>query len=259
MATPPIGRSLKHWRSVRGLSQLELALRAGISARHLSFVETGRSRPGERVVLDLAEALDLPLRERNALLAAAGLTPAYRETPLDAEVLAPFRRTMELILRGHEPFPAFALDRWWNVVDANDTARRLFPNLAQADSADMLEILYGPGPLRDSIVNWAELAWGGLEAVRRDARATGFPDRLMALIERMETWLEGVPRPEPRAEEAGIVACPVFRFGDQTVSTVVTTTTFGGARDVTLEELRIEQIFPADAEAEAFFSGPDRA
>lgn len=253
MPFPPIGRALKHWRRQRNLSQLDLALQAGISARHLAFIETGRSRPSGKVVLRLAQALALSLRDRNALLEAAGLAPVYPETPLTSTTLAPFRRIVDLILHNHEPFPAFAFDRWWNIIDANSTARRIFPGLLELEALGMITMLYGPGPIRDMIVNWEEVAWAGLERIRGDAAATGHPEKLTVLIAQMERWLEGTLRPAPSNADVGVVACPVFRFGDQLVRTVTTVTTFSAALDVTLQELRIEQIFPLDASSEAFF------
>ena len=119
----PFGRQLKVWRRQRGWSQLDLAAAAGLSQRYVSFIETGRSRPGEDVVLRVAEALDVPLRERNNLLQSAGLAPRFPELPLSHESIAPFRAAIEHILRIHEPYPAYVIDRWWNVVDTNRAGR----------------------------------------------------------------------------------------------------------------------------------------
>lgn len=252
-APPPIGRALKHWRRLRGVSQLELAVQADVSSRHLSFIESGRSRPSEAIVLRLATALALPLRDRNALLEAAGLSPAYPETPLDADVLAPFRRVVDLILKCHEPFPALVIDRFWNVLDVNPVAARLFPALRNATGLEALSLFYGPGPIRDAIVNFDEVAYSGLERLRAEAAEAGYPEELTRLIAQMETWLAHVPRAAREQVHAGILACPTFRFGDRIVRTVSTLTTFNRVNDVTLQELRIEQIFPADAASEAFF------
>lgn len=235
------------------MSQLTLALEAGISARHLSFIESGRARPSERVVLSLAKALGLSLRDSNALLEAAGLVPFYSERALGSVELAPFKRVLDLILRGHEPFPALAFDRWWNIVDANDVAQRLFPEIKQAESVATIEILYRPGRLREAILNWEEVAWAALERVRQEATASGYPPQLMELAGRLAGWLEGSPHGASSRSDLGIVACPVFEFSGTVVRTLSTLTTFGGAQDVTLQELRIEQVFPLDAEAEAFF------
>jgi transcriptional regulator with XRE-family HTH domain len=250
---PPIGRALKHWRRLRGQSQLDLANAAGVSARHLSFIESGRARPRESVVLRLAAALNLPLRDRNVMLEAAGFAPAYRHTPLTSDALAPFRQVVERILRCHEPFPALVLDRFWNVLDMNDVAARLFPSLRNAAGKDALAIFFAPGPIRDAIENFGEVAWSGLERLRIDAAESGYPGVLTTLTEQVERWLSDVPRPSADPVHMGLLACPTFRIGGRRIRTVTTLTTFSRVDDVTLQELRIEQIFPADAESEAFF------
>lgn len=215
--------------------------------------ESGRSRPGSQVVLRLAAALELPVRERNALLEAAGLAPIYPETPLDSELLAPFRRVIDLILRGHEPYPALVFDSRWTFVDANETAYRLFPALRETGTRDLLAMLCQPGPVRDAIENWPEVAWHALDRIRHEAATTGYPEPLVALARQVEAWLRGVDRPAQTDQADSLLVCPTFRFGDSLVRTVTTVTTFGSARDVTLQELRIEQVFPADPEADAFF------
>lgn len=251
--TSSIGKALKHWRRLRGLSQLELSLRADVSARHLSFIESGRSRPGDTVVLRLAGALALAHRDTNALLAAAGFSPAFRETPLEEDSLTPFRRVIELMLKCHEPFPALVLDRAWNVIDLNSAAEALFPSLRGARGLDALGLFYGAGPVREAIVNFDEVAWGGLERLRMDAAEAGFPPEMTVLIESVEQWISNVPRPSDTESLTGQFSCPTFRFGDQLVRTITTVTTFSRAPDITLQELRVEQIFPADAASEAFF------
>ena len=151
------GRQLRLWRSSARLSQLDLAVRAGISQRHLSFIETGRSRPGGDVVLRLAAALDIPLRDRNRLLESAGLAAYYPEVELNDGASAPFRAAIARLLESHEPYPAFVLNRWWEVVDANAAAHRLFP--AATDGVqDAVEAFLAPGGMRELIVNFAEVA-----------------------------------------------------------------------------------------------------
>jgi transcriptional regulator with XRE-family HTH domain len=244
------GRSLKHWRKLRGLSQLDLALAAGVSPRHLSFVESGRSRPGRDVVLRLCDALDLALRDRNVLLETAGLPAAWPETPLQAQALEPFRRIVRQLLSGHEPFPAFALDRWWNVVDVNAAAERLFPGVRGLDADGVVALFFGPG-LRQKLVNWPEVAHAGLERLRAEARALGHPPQLTRLVQQVEGWLASTPRPRPSPDAAALVACPILRVGERQIRTVSTLVQFGSAQDVTLQELRVELVFPADAESEA--------
>ena len=249
------GRHLRAWRRQRGISQLELSLRADVSQRHVSFIETGRSRPRAEVVHRIAEALDVPLRERNALLAAAGLGPAYPEMPLAAEPIAPFREAIERLLVAHEPFPAIVVDRWWEVVAVNRAAARLLP-LHGDGPRNALDLFLGPGSLRDSIDNFAEVAWTFLRRLRREAADAGADTRLEALLERAEALLRGVrpvdqgTGPDPGSD---LVVCPRFVVDGQVVRTVSMVARFGSAREVTLDELRVELVFPADAAAEAFF------
>lgn len=132
------GNLLRDWRGVQGMSQLDLALAAGVSSRHVSFIETGRSSPSRTMVLRLAETLDLPLRERNAMLVAAGFAPVYRESPLSDADLTPVRRALDLVLRSHEPYPAFVLDRAWNILLANRAHHRLLPTNPEAPTMSTL-------------------------------------------------------------------------------------------------------------------------
>lgn len=224
-----------------------------MSPRHLSFVETGRSRPGEAIVLRLADALALPLRERNQLLEAAGLPALYPHADPHDVSLAPYRRALDLMLAAHEPFPCLVLDRWWNLVDANGPARTLFGVTPPLAANVVVDLLFGPGPLRRAMVNWGEVAWHGLDRLRDETRAAGMPDALVSLSARVEAHLSGVPRPRPDPMKGSIVVCPVFAFGDRTVRTVSTLTRFAGALDVGLDEVRVEHIFAADADSERFF------
>jgi transcriptional regulator with XRE-family HTH domain len=253
-ATPsPFGLQLRHWRRVRGWSQLDLALRAEISPRHLSFMETGRSRPTAGMVLRLAEALDVPLRERNELLNGAGLAPAYPERALNAEELAPFRAIVDRMLKQHEPYPAFAIDRWWDIVAANRPAQRLLPQAFAGDNrTNAIEVFLAPGMVRDIMENWQELAWTTVARLRREVAAAGSDRRLRALLDRAEALIADVHPPDMDGASTPVVASRL-RLGDRLVHTVTTIASFSAARDVTLDELRIELVFPADDEADAFF------
>ena len=214
-APQPFGDYLRHWRRHRRLSQLDLAQEADISTRHLSFVETGRSLPSREMVLRLAERLDVPLRERNALLVAAGYAPMYRERPLDDPALAAARQAVELILKSHEPYPALAVDRHWNLVAAN----RMLPHLlAGADPAllqapvNVLRLSLHPRGLASKIVNLAQWRSHLFERLRQQIQATG-DTALAALLEE----LRGYPMPEdaePRhleGEHLGVVMPFQFR------------------------------------------------
>ncbi|MBI3971217.1 MAG: helix-turn-helix transcriptional regulator [Chloroflexi bacterium] len=248
------GRHLQQWRRQRGLSQLELALRADVSQRHISFLETGRARPREAVVHKVAEALAIPLRERNMLLAAAGLAPGYPEVPLSDGAVAPFRHAIQRMLAAHEPYPAYVVNRWWEVVDANAAGRRLFPQ-AGAGPITAVNAFLGPGPLRESIDNFPEVAWTFLRRLRSEVASAGPDERLRALLERAETYMQGVPPGDAGDADLGaeLAVCPRLKIGDQVIRTVSMVARFGGAREVTLDELRVELVFPGDAEAEAFF------
>ena len=249
--TTAFGRQLRLWRARARLSQLELAMRADISQRHLSFIETGRSRPRAAVVLRLAEALGIPLRDRNRLLESAGLAARYPEVELTAGANAPFRAAIVRLLAAHEPYPAFVIDRWWNVVDANLAARRLFPTSA-IGSVNAIDALLGPGGLRDNVENLAQVA--GMYLRRLEAEVSEAPDeRRLEILSRARELLADVVVGDVEPDD-GLVICPRLRFGNEVVSTATMVARFGATREVTLDELRVELIFPADAAADAFFT-----
>jgi len=247
----PFGEHLRQWRQRRRLSQLDLAHEAEISTRHLSFVETGRSLPSREMVLRLAERLDVPLRERNALLIAAGYAPMYRERSLDDPDLAAARQAVDLILRSHEPYPALAVDRHWNLVAANSMLPHL---LAGADPAllqgqvNVLRLSLHPQGLAPKIVNLAQWRSHLFERLRQQIHATG-DAALAALLEE----LRGYPMPAGadelhlEGEHLGVVMPFRFRSSFGVLSFISTTTIFGTPVDVTLQELALETFFPADA------------
>jgi transcriptional regulator with XRE-family HTH domain len=256
--TPTVGSLLRTWRERRGISQLELAGRADSSSRHISFIETGRSRPSEEMVLRLADRLDVPVRERNALLLAAGYAPVYRERSLEDPSLQAARTAIDLILKGHEPYPALAVDRHWNLLAANGAVAGFLGLVAEAEllepPVNVLRLSLHPGGLAAFIVNFAE--WKGhlLARLRQQVRATA-DTQLGALL----TELSAYPDPKgsaPPQHDAGTepaIAVPLkLRLGDATLSLISTTTVFGTPVDVTLSELALETFFPADpATAEA--------
>jgi transcriptional regulator with XRE-family HTH domain len=233
------------------MSQLDVSVRAGISQRHISFIETGRSRPRADVIHRIAEALQVPLRERNTLLVAAGIGPEYPELPLAAAPIAPFREAIERLLANHEPFPALVVDRWWDVVTTNHAAARLLP-LNPGAPCNALDLFFGPGSLRSAIDNFGEVGWAFMRRLRREVADAGGDPRLEALLERAEDLMRGVPQVATDAE-SDLVVCPRFVVGGRVVRTVSMVARFGNAREVTLDELRVELLFPADAEAESFF------
>jgi transcriptional regulator with XRE-family HTH domain len=245
------GEHLRAWRLRRRMSQLDLAGDAEISTRHLSFVETGRSVPSREMVLRLAERLDVPLRERNALLVAAGYAPMYRERPLDDPALAVAKQAVQLILKSHEPYPALAVDRYWNLLAHNALVPHL---LAGVDAAlmqppvNVLRLSLHPKGLAPQIVNIGQWRHHLFERLRQQIQATG-DTRLQAL----EQELRAYPVPPDgdttrlEGEVLGIVVPLRLRTTAGALNLISTTTIFGSPVDVTLQELALETFFPADA------------
>jgi transcriptional regulator with XRE-family HTH domain len=250
-APQPFGDYLRHWRQHRRLSQLDLAQEAEISTRHLSFVETGRSVPSREMVLRLAERLDVPLRERNALLVAAGYAPMYRERQLDDPAFAPAKQAVELILKSHEPYPAFAVDRHWNLIAANNMVPLM---LSGADASlldgqvNVLRLSLHPKGVAPRIANLAQWRNHIFERLRQQIQATG-DGELVSLLEE----LRGYPVPEGsgdvhmEGEHLGVVMPFKYRTDHGILNFISTTTIFGTPVDVTLQELAMETFFPADA------------
>ncbi len=252
MATPPFGQQLKHFRRLRGMSQLDLAYAAGVSPRHISFIETGRSKPSEDMVLRVAESLGIPLREQNVLLRSAGYAPLFPARRLDEPALAPIRRIVDRMLEKHEPYPGFVIDRYWNLVQMNTPARKLFGAFMPSTKANAIELFLGPGPMRDVVENWAEIAWHTLYRLRREAADVGSDAQMVELLQRAEGYLAAVPMPEQLEPDAPGLTTRIV-LGEQRLNTMSTVASFNVARDVTLDELRVELVFPADDSADAFF------
>ncbi|MFZ2501270.1 MAG: helix-turn-helix transcriptional regulator [Nocardioides sp.] len=248
-APTPFGSALRRWRLARGWSQLQLSAASQTTSRHVSFLETGRSRPSGDMVHRLAEALDLPLREHNQLLHAAGLAHAYPESGLESEDLAAFRSVVDRVLSGHEPYPAFAIDGHWNIVRANAAAETL---LAPTEERNVVRLTYA-GPWRDRIANFEDLAPAGLARLQAEAARFPHDEVLGELVELAALAVRGLPR--PAVDPSLRVLCPHFRVGDEVVRTISVVAQFGSPLDVTLDELRIELIHPADDHARRFFEG----
>ena len=254
----PFGHKLRHWRKRRGLSQLDLALAAQTTPRHVSFIETGRSRPGRELVLRLAECMDLPVRDRNALLAAAGLPAAFPELDLSEDDMRPFRLAVEAILQRHDPYPACAMDALGRVQLTNEGFRAFWPGSEDMSPERSIDAVFGPGPMRDMMENWDEVVWAWVDRQRHAAARTNDP-RLVALIERALRHLEGVERPATVVSAGSPVLCPRFRIGDRVIRTFTTVMRFETAREITISELRVELVFPMDEAGDAFFRGLTRA
>lgn len=251
MTTPqPVGQRLREWRQRRRMSQLDFATEAEISSKHLSFLETGRSQPSRDMLLHLAELLDVPLRERNALLIAAGFAPMFGERPLADPALHAARETIELVLKGHEPYPALAVDRHWTMLAANSTVAVLLGNVDAEllrPPVNVLRLSLHPNGLAPSIVNLPQWRTHLFARLRRQIDVSADPV-LVALLDELTSY----PAPAANAREARIdvnsVVVPLQLAHDGGVlSFISTTTVFGTPIDVTLAELALETFFPADA------------
>jgi transcriptional regulator with XRE-family HTH domain len=245
---PPVGALLREWRRRRRLSQFALSLESGVSSRHLSFVENGRSRPSAELVLHLAEQLEVPLRDRNQLLLAAGYAPVFSQRELDAPELGPVRDAIEQVLRGHEPYPALVIDRHWGLVSANRAVGPLIADVAEhllEPPINVLRLSLHPDGLAPRIVNLNEWRSHLLERLGREAVASGDP-ALAVLRDELDSYPAGEPGPtvEPGF---GDIAIPLrIEHGGRELSFISTKTTFGTAVDVTVTELSIESFFPTD-------------
>lgn len=255
-ATQPVGEVLREWRRRRRLSQLTLAAQAGISSRHLSFVETGRARASREMLLKLAEHLEIPLRERNHLLLVGGFAPAYPQSPLTAPHMAPVREAVRTILAGHEPYPAMVVDRLFNVVGSNRTARAVLgegvaPELT-AEPANTLRISLHPDGFAPRIANLGEWRAHLLGWLRRQARLTGDPE-LARLHEELVALPCDEPEPEVDLPNPGDIAVPLrLRYAGRELVFFSTASVIGTPLDVTAAEIMIESFFPADAATREF-------
>jgi transcriptional regulator with XRE-family HTH domain len=252
--TQTFGTLLKHWRQARRMSQLTLALEAEISARHLSFVETGRAQPSRNMVLLLSQALEVPLRGRNELLTAAGYAPIYRETALDAPEMAQVRRALDLMLRQQEPCPALVLDRHWNILMSNEAIGRvmgLFLAPPAAGPPNAIRLTCHPQGLRPFIVNWEATAAALIQWLHRDLLRTGDAETRRLLDELLS--YPDVPHQwrtlDPEASMAPFLAIEL-RKGEVRFSFFTILASLGTPYDITLDELRIEYFLAADEATE---------
>ena len=245
---PPVGAMLREWRQRRRLSQFDLALQAGISSRHLSFVETGRARPSAEMVLHIAEELDVPLRDRNHLLLAAGYAPVFGQRDLDAPEMGPVRDAIDQVLRGHEPYPALVVDSHWGLVAANRAFEPLVDGVAEhllAPPVNVLRLSLHPEGLAPRILNLYQWRAHLLERLARDALASADP-ALSVLHDELASYPDGGSG-QHLDPAFGDIAVPLRLRHDETeLAFISTKTTFGTAIDVTVAELSIESFFPAD-------------
>jgi transcriptional regulator with XRE-family HTH domain len=252
----PVGYYLREWRQRRRMSQLDFALEAEISQRHLSFMESGRSTPSREMVHHLAERLDIPLRERNVLFLAAGYAPVYRERPLDDPALGPARQAIDLVLNGHEPFPALAVDRHWTLVASNAAVAPLLSGVTEASllepPVNVLRLALHPGGLAPHTVNLPEWRSHLLDRLRHQIWITSDPI-LSQLMEELSAYPDRATTPVRRLapqqrDYAGVVVPLELVTEAGLLSFFSTITVFGTPIDITLSELALEAFFPANTE-----------
>ena len=257
------GPMLRAWRRRRGASQLALALQSGVSQRHVSFLESGRARPSREMVVQLTSALDVPLRQRNTMLLAAGFAPVYRETGLGAPELTPVRHAIDRMLKQQEPYPAVVIDRLWNLLEANEAAVAFTmflhegppPPPPPGKQANLLRSLLDPNGLRPKIANWEEVARYLVSTTYAEILAAGGEPKALTFIEEVMAYpdvpasfrkLRFEDRPPP-------VLTLDYIVGGKSLSVFTTIATLGTPQDITLQEVRIECFFPADDRSDALF------
>lgn len=242
---------LRFWRKHKNFSQLDLALEAGVSSKHISFVETGRSKPSKQMVLNLCDVLNLPLRNRNELLSAAGFADQYKRTPIEKDEMERLRKTLDIILEKQEPYPITVLDWDWNIIQKNKgfdwiykTAKAIYPDLL--DSLNIAELVFAPNGFKPLLRNWEEVAMTTIRRLQYEQQES--PGRHQELLKKIKDYpdvaeLEIAVDLNKPAEPFIYID---FVVGDQTLKFLTTLTSFGTPIDVTASELLIESYYPAD-------------
>ncbi|HEY4045990.1 MAG TPA: helix-turn-helix transcriptional regulator [Acidobacteriaceae bacterium] len=252
-AVPQLGELLRYWRQERGKSQLDLSLDTGISQRHLSFMESGRSVPSRDLLSIVSDALNIALRERNVLLLASGYAPLYSEQSMDAEQMAIVTRAVDWMLEQHEPHPALVLDRYWNVIRTNKAAPQFFSSFVDLDARpkprNLLDLMFDPAGMRPFVEEWEKVAAGLLQRVRREAVGQVVDLGLKKLLERLRKY-PGVAELKPPLAPQSPVLSIAFRRGDERFSYFSLITTVGTPQCITAQELRVECMFPTQAEGD---------
>ncbi|MEO0636761.1 MAG: helix-turn-helix domain-containing protein [Pseudomonadota bacterium] len=238
---------LKHWRKLRRFSQLDLALEAGVSARHLSFLETGRAAPSRDMVLRLASDLEVPLADRNGLLQAAGFAAEYHQRDWSSEQMKPLRKAVDILLESHHPFPAFAIDRYWRVIQTNGTAAIMLGAMGVGLGDSLLAPFEDTDRLKQFISNWREVGAHLAVRLKTEARELGNDAFLSAAAERLA---EQCGQGDLQSVQQAVIPAR-YLLGDMGVSMFSTITQFGTPGDIAVADLRIEHLFPADDDSEA--------
>ena len=253
-----LGPLMRYWRGKRGKSQLEVSFDTGISQRHISFIESGRSNPSRQAVIDISQALDVPLRERNMLLQAAGYAAVYSDSPLDASEMQSLRKALERMLLQHAPFPAIVMDRYWNVLMRNDSALRFFNGFidmsARTGPGNMLHLIFDPEGMRPFVVNWEQTARSLIQRVYHESIGRVVDEKTEELLQSLHAY----PDVEEDWKTSGQIAmtpnAPViplsFIKGGTVMNYFSMVTTVGTPQTISAQELRIECMFPADEDTE---------
>ncbi|MGH1361222.1 MAG: helix-turn-helix domain-containing protein [Burkholderiaceae bacterium] len=260
-AQPGFPHLLKHWRTRRRLSQLDLALTSGVSQRHISFLESGRAKPSRDMSLLLSESLDVPLRDRNHWLTAAGFAPVYKARPLDDPQMNQVRSAVSMMLTNHAPFPAIAIDRAWNILMSNEPFDQLSglvgPDLwsrVGGDQRNLMRLFFHPLGIKPWVTNWEAVAPVIWHRARREADALSGEEMKQVLNELSEYQQNELLMSGVDAQLVPVLPLTLEKDGLK-LSLFTVIATFGTAQDVTADEMRIESMFPADQETEAFFRG----
>lgn len=248
-AVPQLGQLLRYWRQERGKSQLDLSFDTGISQRHLSFVESGRSSPSRDFLSIVSDALNIPLRERNVLLLASGYAPQYSEQNMDAAQMAIVTRAIDRMLQQHEPHPALVLDRHWNVIRTNQATPRFFASFidleARPKPRNLLDLMFDPAGMRPFVEEWEKVAAGLLQRVRREAVGQVLDTELKKILDRLHKY-PGVAGLRSSLAPQSPVLPITFRRGNQRFSYFSLITTVGTPQCITAQELRVECMFPQE-------------
>ncbi|WNZ25841.1 helix-turn-helix transcriptional regulator [Leptolyngbya sp. NK1-12] len=256
------GLLLKQWRSQRGFSQLDLAVISQVSQRHISFLESGRAKPSREMVLQLATVLEIPLRQQNLMLTAAGFAPIHAETDLSAPEMASVRKAIDFMVRQQEPYPAIVVDRYWNLLLTNDAATRLLTlfidreqlqtHFYQNGNLNFMRVLFHPLGLRPFVVNWEDFAGHLLQRLHREATAEGEKEQLAILLNELMSYpgVSEIRYPFDLTTQNTMLLTVHFKRADLELQFFCTVATLGTPYDITLQELRIECLFPADEATE---------
>jgi transcriptional regulator with XRE-family HTH domain len=250
-----VGVLLRHWRDMRGKSQFDLSIDTEVSQRHISFIESGRSSPSRQTLLQIAQALDIPLRDRNALLLAAGFAPVYSETAWDAQEMQSVNRALQRMLRQHEPFPAVVLDRYWNVLMANDSTPRFFgsfnPTAVGKGPRNILHLMFDPERMRPHIANWDNMAKGLFERVYRESVGRFLDGKTQELLTQLLAYPDVKTEWQLPRSKSELPVIPISFVKDgQVLNYFSMVTTVGAPQTVAAQELRLECMFPADEATE---------